>query len=184
MWKCAALLLGYASPSAVDAYGERIKELPQRYPWEDVARGDDYMRRDNWERIKRGLETKGRTATWSDVLLKSAESDSFWATWVKEPYLLRAERSQPHMQGQQDKGHGKGNDVQKQEKGHGKGKKKQKRPGDGKRGSGRTATGEQICFRYNRGACELPCPEGRAHCCEVCMTAGHPKKECRYHNTA
>ena len=40
--------------------------------------------------------------------------------------------------------------------------------------------GNQICFKFAKGqpgACQEPCPDGRTHCCQLCLGA-HPNIQC------
>jgi len=64
----------------------------------------------------------------------------------------------------------------------GKGEGKAPRAPDDKRANGRfyrSKSGVEICFAYSRhGNCANPCPNGRAHVCEICRET-HPNKECK-----
>ena len=85
-------------------------------------------------------------------------------------------------QGGRGKGDGKGGGKGgKGDKGGGKGPS-----GKGARGHTRDRSGTEICFGWNRrgwGACgqdpaPAPCPAGRAHCCEHCLSSDHRGAEC------
>eukprot|EP00971_Amphidinium_carterae_P232067 4605543-Amphidinium_carterae.1 len=60
VYKVAMILLSASLPGPLDEYSDLIRRLAEQFPshWGLIARADEKMRSDWWERIRRDLEDK------------------------------------------------------------------------------------------------------------------------------
>jgi len=91
VYRTTMLLLRASPPGPLDDYEERIRQLNEAYGasfWGLIARADDVMRSECWERIRRRVEQELRAGTyrgrwypgqpWAAVMRESAEDRSYW----------------------------------------------------------------------------------------------------------
>lgn len=104
------LMLKASPPGPLDEYEERIRLLDAEFPqfWGVIARADDVMRSEQWERIRRDIEEEFHarqyrfsfdpSAPWAAVIRDSARGRGWWREHVRDPCvkaLAEGVRPQP-----------------------------------------------------------------------------------------
>jgi len=190
------IMLEAASPAALDAYEEGIRQLTVLFPgsWGTVSVADEAMRAEQWDVLLEQFshsrpEGFDADLPWNYILHASAYGSAltfkahWWESRVVLPMLQNVssaraaataavlEGSMPHAALQPDGGN----------------KRVRTRAGKQSRttaaSSGAAASGatKQVCWAWNRDAagCSSPCPSGRVHACEFCGLANHRGVACR-----
>ena len=104
--RTAFILLDLADPAHLDNYSDHIRALDTRYGrecWFIVYTGDKRMRSEQFERIRRDIESEhsrdpiGRPVDtkrpWNEVLRRAVLDREFWEDTVKEPAMLFLNRT-------------------------------------------------------------------------------------------
>ena len=199
VFRTGMLMLGAAKPGPLDEYEETIRALNDVYGsghWGLIARADDVMRSEEWERTRRRIEdmrSRGvytlsfdSKTPWAAVLRDSARDTQFWATNVKDlavmsgsgrntAVLAAAAGADVAPAGAGHRQHDRSRSPRRQT--HDKPGKKGKGAGKGNRRGDRRHTtnseGSQLCYSWNRTSqgcvSSGPCPNSRAHQCEWCL---------------
>ena len=203
IFRASMVMLEGATAATLGHYGETIRRLVDRgVPWSTVYDADVRMRRFEWETLRReaergaersaGLRAELAAQPWEVVIRRSVAHVAFWQEeaidktllWRTAPPQQRQHQQHQQQEQQQLQWDTPGADTQGRQPIHGGngapggGKKRGRgpKPRMGEPGSGRTATGQQVCFAWNRErGCAGGC--GRVHVCERCMEE-HPKREC------
>ena len=176
------IMLDGTSMSSLYAYSETVRRLWLRYPenWDTIYEGDKRVRAIEMEKKRRELEkTSGFRKTnagspWDAVVAAVAKDRQLWSELVTDVVLLkRTENTRSYGGG---KGNARTAPEAKGQKGDGKSKRRREW---GTERSGRTLTGQQVCFAFNKaGGCSNPCQTKRAHQCLSCGSKDHGKTNC------
>jgi len=184
-----------ASPIALEAYFTNFATIVNESPgcWHLCQTAEDRRRAERFPRIARRLgNSLGYTPSWSQVFIEAAQDDKYWDKEVRRPALrflasgtkttekndnpknlpyAHSDSGGPAKKKQKRKA--SGSQPPASSKGAGKGKGKgQKKGKQGKDSSLKweTREGKSICFKFAKeGSCEAPCPQGRAHVCQICL---------------
>jgi len=90
VFRTAMVLLRGSRAGALDAYEERIRTFAELYPehWGTIARADDILRSEGWERIRRDIQEKrsrgvyqghwNEDMPWEAVIRDSAMASEYW----------------------------------------------------------------------------------------------------------
>ena len=181
VFRCAMLLLDACKAGPLDEYEERIRSLSDVYPayWGVIARADEVMRSEEWERLRRNVESlRARSVyqhtfdtkrPWAAVIRDAARHPIYWNENVKELIAVStSSRSSTAGVAQalnlavapSGSGAGASSTAQGYQapppsfpSGGKKGEGKRAKRGNGKQQSNRqskNAAGVEICFMWNR----------------------------------
>jgi hypothetical protein len=161
VFRAAMIMLDAASPAALDAYGQGIRELVSIYPnhWGVIVVADELMRAENWGNISEDLADEGSLDTarpWNQILkltaFGSGQKAHWWDMHVIYPCGSRSStkiNEASHLDGAAS---------------HSKNKRQRSNDFAG------SFTSSASCLNWNRGACAPfgECPNGHAHVCSSC----------------
>jgi len=108
VFRTAMVLLRGSRAGALDAYEERIRTFADVYPdnWGTIARADDTLRSEGWERVRRDIQDKmsrgvyqgiwNASRPWEAVIRDSAGDTPYWQEDLRD--IAGAPRPQPLRQ--------------------------------------------------------------------------------------
>ena len=190
--RTAFLLLEVATAERLDAYGEHIRSLNNRFGhecWDIVYHADIHMRSEEFERIRRRLTltpAHGFTpgSPWNAVFAQAIKEDAFWTREVITDATLRLARGRSVATAPAEPGAtsaGDGTSRKRKVKANSTEDRSKKGP-DGNFTINRR--GVEICAAWNAGRCGKPTPQSkctqtppRSHQCSKCL-GPHQAKAC------
>jgi len=108
VFRTAMVLVRGSRAGALDAYEERIRTFADIYPdnWGTIARADDILRSEGWERTRREIQDRmsrgvyqgiwNASMPWEAVIRDSATDGTYWQENLRD--LAGAPRPQPQRQ--------------------------------------------------------------------------------------
>ena len=176
----AALMLGIATPSALDSYLANFRERVRSHSghWHLCVRADLRARTELWPKERRKFEewheaqpsfsTFNPAMPWDAVIRASAEDRTFWEKELRDPsfHLMLGNRTsstdaefrkQPREVRPRKPNHTDDVTIYQSQ------------------GASTTCgpSSGEACFAWNGGRCQKPCPNKRKHVCKHCWKTGH-----------
>ena len=175
--------------------------------WHLCCKAEDRARAEHMPRMKRQLERDaGKPVTWSEVFVAVARDDRYWDKEVRRPalaFLARGNRhkppadpesmaigaegittltrSQKRRQSRQKRMDAMKVELEDLKKQRTESQTARQTGSKHPRKSGKffmtDEDGTQICFNRHKGTCTEPCPNNRAHLCQLCLKP-HKTKDC------